>query len=277
MFTPTGKRSLESPENCPQDQKLSRTRDCIGQYRESFQREQVPIPISLSLSKTIISNMDERDKSMLAHFDLMLQKRFESFSQTHIDPVMKELTHYKEENVKLREEVKNCVERISFLEKSVRESNLIFSNVPASENHFSAVEDICKNILKVSDSEVDKLIPVRENKQQKTVTLLATFKSRRIADMIMKKAGNLRGTRIGVSRDLPREERMARDILLKLRRQILNTGTSIKIKVYGKNMYIDKEKLTLENNVFGNSKVDGRVFILEKFNIDFDSILSNTQ
>lgn len=278
MATTNAKRPLESPENLPQDKKQLRSSIYTDhQIQESSKINLSPNHIYPSQSNTTTNNMDERDEKMLEKFDLMLQKQFSLFSKAHIEPMMQELAKCKDENVKLRDEVKSCVDRISFLERTIRESNLVFSNVPASENNLNAIEDICKNLLKVTETDIEKIIPVKENKQQNTVTLLTTFKSRRTVDVLLRKASLLKGTRIGISRDLPKEERMARNTLLKLRREIMNTGTEQKIKVFGKHIVIDKEKFTFENNFLGNSKVDGKVFILENFGINFYSIISNNQ
>lgn len=274
------KRLLESPENIVSDPKLSKHICVEGRLMESQKMNNLQnqnTSVLPSLSNFNEGNLDERDIRMLTQFEKMIQYQFNIFSQTHISPMVAQLSEYKEENSKLREDVRSCVERIAILEKNIRESNLVFTNVPLTENHEKSIEDICKNLIKIGDTDIEKIIPIKENKQQNTVTILATFKSRRTTEVIMRKAGNLKGTKIGVSRDLSREERMARSILLKLRREILNTGVSIKVKVYGKHIIIDKEKLTFDNTSFGNSKVDGRSFVLEKFGISFDSILTNNQ
>lgn len=124
--------------------------------------------------------------------------------------------------------------------------------------------------------EVESAVPIRKNTANNTVTLLATFRSKKTAEAVIRQSRNLKGTGIGVSKDLSKDDRMARNRLLVLRRKILDTGTTSKIKVYGNVMMVDREKLKLKNNVFGNDKVDGVLFIRDQFNIDFNEIFVNT-
>lgn len=279
------KRLLESPENINTDSKISKF-------------DSVSLPASIDMTPPILNphppshdgerdrtidimqkyNLDERDKAMLFAFQQLLDIQFNKFSTEHITPIQSQITECQAENTKLREEVKCCVERINVLENVMRESNLIFSNVPATSDHHKALEDICLNQLKLTAPiTIDKVIPIKENQTTRSTTLLVSFGSRGTAERVIRNAKNLKGTNMGISRDLPKETREKRNKLLLLRRKILNTGTPLNVKVYGNCIIVDKIKLAFENNSLVNDKVDGKQFIHEKFNINIDEIFCTSQ
>lgn len=115
---------------------------------------------------------------------------------------------------------------------------------------------------------------LRVNSNDNTVTALATFGSQKTADNIIKNAKMLKGTGIGISRDLGREDRESRNRLLYLRKLIKEKDTSQRIKVHGNQIAINDTKLFLTNNSFGNKNknINGRDFIFDKFGIDCNEI-----
>lgn len=279
------KRLLESPENNNTDRKISK-----------FDSASFPAPIDMTPpipspqptshdderdSTTGIMqkyNLDERDKATLLAFQQLLNNQFTKFSSEHITPIQSQITECQAENTKLREDVKCCMERINVLENVMRESNLIFSNVPATSDHHKALEDICINQLKLAAPiTIDKVIPIKENQTNRSTTLLVSFGSRGTAERVIRNAKNLKGTNMGISRDLPKATREKRNKLLLLRRKILNTGTPLNVKVYGNCIIVDKIRFAFENNSLLNDKVDGKQFIHEKFNINIDEIFCTNQ
>lgn len=218
--------------------------------------------------------MDERDKNLLQHFDSMLKTRFDAFTDAFITPLSKEILLWKEENEQLKSQVNSCVQRIDFLEKCIRDSNLIFTNVPSTNSLEQSVKDICKGQLKIEGNiEIEKVIPIKRNNEKNTVTILTTFGSKKTTEMVLKQAKNLKGTNIGVDRDFSKEVREARNILLLLRRRILSTGSKVNIKVFGNVIIIGNEKLKLLSNSFGNNKIDGVSYVAENFNINFNDLV----
>lgn len=280
------KRLLESPENYNTDKKIKNIGEKMPFNLSTENNSIIPSQNLLSCSSErdrtndILnnSNVNERDKPLLCAFQQLLDIQFTKFSAQHIAPIESKLAECRAENTKLREEVKTCVERINILEIAMRESNLVFSNVPTTSDHRKALEDICINQLKLNAPiGIDKVVSIKDNTTNRSSTLLVSFASRWTAERVIRNARNLRGTSIGISRDMPKEAREKRNKLLLLRRQILNTGTPLKVKVYGNCIIVDKIKLTLENNLLLNDNVDGKQYILEKFNVNTDEIFSTNQ
>lgn len=207
-----------------------------------------------------------------------MEVQFDKFAKQHIVPIEKKIEECQLTNCKLQEELNICIKRINQLEITVRQSNLIFSNVPTTSYPNKAVEDIRINHLKICRPvPFEKVVDIKSNREKQTSTLLVVFGSRKTTDQIMRNAKYLKGTQIGVSRDLSKEARETKNKLLMLRRKILNTGTTLNIKVYGSNIVIDKIKLTLENNCLYNETIDGKQYIFEKFNINVDEVLDTNK
>lgn len=267
------KRQMESPEHLNQDNKLLKTARNLDLPPESerFQNK------NLSHSAPILANLDERDRTMLDLFKQMIAVQFSEFSTTYIKPLTQQVHDWKEENERLKHDMKVCFDRIESLEKVIREANLVFTNVPNTSDYEKSIEDLCRGQMRTGGNiEVESAIPIKKNLAKNTVTLLASFRSRKTAEAVIKQSRNLKGTEIGVSRDLSKAERQARNALLVLRRKILDTGTTSKVKVYGNVMMIDREKLKLQNDAFGNDKVDGVLFVREKFDINVNDVFVNT-
>lgn len=95
---------------------------------------------------------------------------------------------------------------------------------------------------------------------------------------ILKNAKNLKGSGISVSKDLGKEDREAKNILLLLRKRILEKDSSQKIRVYGNQIIINDIKLTLTKTAFDNKhkKIDGKSYIFDRFSIDVGDIGINS-
>lgn len=269
----SNKRLLESPDSVINHQsKITKSDNKNMPEQLTSQQE---YNITPSLSNAMETNLDERDKTMLVMFKGIIEDQFKTFAKTEIAPLTKEVTDWKEENKALKEELKTCVERINFLEKIARETNLVFSNVPATSDNEKSIEELCTQQLKVgTPAEIDKVVPIGKNENKNTVTLLVSFVSRRTADRVLMKSSHLKGTGIGLSRDYPKDVRNARNLLLILRRKILEMRGNIKVKVYGNTIVIGKEKLTYINNDLSNDRLDGKQYVLDNFGIDFNEICS---
>lgn len=272
------KRLLESPNSVSKESKFTKIDENTTLESKSGHGSHITQkPHNPSLSNTQYTNMNERDKMMLDGFDKMLTSKFESFARTEIDPIRNEVLLWKEENKLLKQQIKSCMERINFLENTIREGNLVFSNVPATNNHVRSIEELCSKQLKVETPvDVNKVVPIHENKEKKTVTLLVSFGSGITAERILMQSKHLRGTGIGLSKDYSKDVRLSRNRLLILRRKILDVNPDVKVKVYGNKIIIDKEKLTLIDNVLSNDKVDGKLFVANNFGINFDEIANAT-
>ncbi|KAL5289759.1 hypothetical protein ACFFRR_009654 [Megaselia abdita] len=262
------KRLLESPETNTQSKKI------LMSHKESFSTSSTMDNISPGNTKA----RDEFEDRMILKFQLMLQSQFTGFAEQYISPINNEIVALKAQNESLIRRLEIQDKKIEDLDRLSRSKNLVFTRLPKSAEYHSIITDLCVNKLKVLEPlSIINLAQIGEEKDKKTVTLLVSFGSTTITSQILKSCRHLRGTNIGISRDISKDEREARNILLILRKTILKLGTSSKVKVVDNKIYIDNQKLTLKNNFFGNDNVDGKKFLEEKFSIKFDEIVTNKQ
>lgn len=286
---------LQSPDQITNISKLHKTtaKEMADIEGISNQKElETPQPQQLSEREQLMVNAITA--SMCRELDI----RFSSFSLQEIAPIrhdiveMKsdisslnaELGALKQENCSLVAKLAKYDEKMCYLERETRETNLIFYNIPTTADLKRTIEDVCKGLLKIQEEiRIQKAVVLREDKTRKTSTALIKFDSSITATTVLMNARNLKETnsRIGISRDMTEDERREQAILMKLKKTIQEkvAGNQIKVKVVGNSIVINqvKLKLKLKSNFFGNSTVDGRTFLQENFSINFDSFLVNSQ
>lgn len=129
------KRQLESPEYTNQGHKLLKPANLTLPPESGIQSN------SLSHSTPSSNNLEERDRAMLEHFEKIITAQFSSFTTTYIAPLSEQVNHWKRENEQLKQGLQSCLDRIESLEKVIRETNLVFTNVPSTSNYERSIED----------------------------------------------------------------------------------------------------------------------------------------
>lgn len=233
---------------------------------------------TIALRMPLATNNDKKDQMILCSKEDILEaikesvaEEFRRHDEEKLIPIINDITAIKEELIASKEERGYEKERLIFLERQMKQRNLIFSNIPLSADPEMAIRETCKDILLIKEAmHFDKVITLKSNQTDNKMNLLVVFGSQSLAEKVLKSCKNLRGTGIAIGRDLCKEDREARDKLLKLRKCIKEKDHSQSIKVYGNEIIVNKVKLTYSCNFFGNKKlkVDGFKYIEEKFGID---------
>lgn len=291
MFNQNQKRLLQSPEQSVASAKFPKPDDSNSMMNTTS---------ATSDSNAVEHTLEPRDQTLLDNFARILcrelDSRFSSFAQHQIAPLKQEITCIKEdvstlksevealkiENCNLQQTIEKYESKVSSMEKDARDFNLIFHNVAKSPNVYQMIKDVCKEVLKVDrDIFLRRCVILKENKQQQTVDVLAKMESTSMVEAILKNTRYLKGaqSRISISKDLSEEDRRDRRVLLNLKRKITNTSKESKVKVLGNSILIDGTKLNYrsKSNYFGNSDVDGKAFLNERFSIDFSSLANSSQ
>lgn len=294
MSKNNNKRLLQSPEQSDNTK--------IVRLIEPTQQESNRLKMDTQSTSVQQNNqnvqLERNDQLLLTEFRNILRTeldiRFATFANAEIAPIKENIQGMKDEIVALKLEVADlktenaCIvgklskaeQTISHIDKDAREMNLIFYKVPRTNNAKEAVEEICVNLMKVQGAlDIRKCIILKS--ANGTNNVLTKFGSPNIVNAVLKNARNLKGSNIWVARDMDEEERQCQRVLLKLKKTIegIDNSKKNKIKVWGKVICIEDLKLTLtlRTNIFGNSKVDGRKFLMETFSIDFDNLLNSCQ
>lgn len=206
-----------------------------------------------------------------------LDARFQNIpTKEELLQVRQELESLKIDCEQYQKEKYGLQNRLTAIERTLREKNLIFSNVSVSTNPAKVVEDICSGNLGVNNVNIKKVIKLKEDRSKNSSTILAEFSDESTVNLLLQQAKRLKGTKIGLSRDLPAETREARNILLKIRKEIqkANSTEKLNIKVFNNKLIVDNVTLILNSNYFGDRKnnIDGRKYLKDNFNVDFDVV-----
>lgn len=283
MFNNNKKRLLQSPEAINPNLKLQRT---VTMLEAEKTTEEI--------------TLEPREKILLDSFAKLvgreLDSRFQSFAQLELKPLKNEVVGVKNDIGSLKTEIETLKEekrqltqkldsfekQIHILDKESRDCNLVFYNVPKTNDIKQAVVDLCRNTLEVTNVvTIQRAIVLKQNRNHETLIILAKFDSSSMVDNILKNVRKLKGagTRISISRDLSIDERSSRRVLLALKNKVKeqDTADKFRIKVVNNHIFIDNVKLTynIRTNYFGNREVNGKAFLLEKFSFDFDNFLVN--
>lgn len=288
------KRQLQSPENSNDITKVTRILE-----------SSIPLVRMSALGTTndsveIPPVLDKNGQLLLQSFREVLCKeldaRFSNFCQHEFIPLKQdvicvkndlgvfkdEVVLLKEQNAILASKLEKSSNQISHLERDARAHNLIFYNVTATANVYQSILDICRTVLKVSEPiSITRSIVLKNHRSTGVLTVLVKFETVGMVYKILGGTKNLKNssTRIGISRDLSEGERKIKSSLLSIRKLINEKDTSIKVKVVGKRMFVDNEMLIFneKQNTFGNSQVNGKDFLMERFSINFDELVANNQ
>lgn len=262
------KRLLESPEGSTQPPKVIR----INTSSVMLTSE----PTTSNPSNTTSSQTKSTD--ILEAIRSAVADEFKKFKDEHIQPIAKDLEVLKSQLEDLKKESESDKDRISLLERELKQKNLIFTKIPQSNDMERSIMDLCSGTLGLGTTlTVEKTVILKSNTADNSSTVLATFGSIKAVDAVLKNVRKLKGTKIGVSKDLSMEERLIKKQLLSLRRALREKHASLIIKVYGNQMIIDEIKFTKSRTYFGNKhrNINARDYILEKYGIDCNEI--NTQ
>lgn len=241
--------------------------------------------------------LDTNGKLLLQSFQQILCKeldsRFSNFCKTEIGPLKHDVSCVKSDLAALKGEIKLLKDQNASLSKKLEKSdsqisqlekdaNLIFYNVNSSSNIRQAILEICRTVLRVGeDISITRTIILKKHPSSGALTVLVKFETLGMVYKVLSSTKNLKssGSGIWISRDLSEEERKIKSSLLIIKKKINEKDTSCKVKVVGKKMYVDSVMFIFneKHNTFGNSQMNGKVFLLEKFSINFDDVVDNNQ
>lgn len=160
----------------------------------------------------------------------------------------KEIDELKEVNEKITKEMLEWKEKTLLLERDLtqidrrqKRSNIVLRGLNDSQAPRATVEDLCSNVLKVDDVKVKD---VRKTFQKNgKMTVVAELADADMVNSVLKSTVNLKGSSISIDRDLTRESREKKSVMMKLKKDLLEQDTSKKI-------IVRDDRLKVDNNWF---------------------------
>lgn len=207
--------------------------------------------------------------SLLASKQDLQQYREEISEVKQQNKDLKKIIHRLEKN---REKDKQQLDR---LDSALRSKNLIIKGIKDVANTNDGVRKLLADILQVN------VEPERTWKMYQSggkATVRVEFKSDQDVQEVLRNTKKLKGTKIGVDRDLSETARIKRSELLKVRKLIMAKTAGIKpenrkrIVVTGDKLKIDNAVFRMEGGVLSCDAEDGLDKLSEIFNLDFTDL-----
>lgn len=268
------KRLLESPESCENTAKI-----CRGEVNPTSVLLKPQSPVLLKPQSPEMGTENNKDDIVQAIRDSIAEE-FRKHDMEKIDPIIRDVAEIKNDIRLFKEERSADQERIRVLERETKNRNIIFFNVPYTQDANRSIIEICKGALKIQEElGIEKSVTLKTNANNQKMTILVEFGSQRFADMVIRNSKLLKNTGIGVARDLCKEDREIRSKLLRIRKIVREKDTSQKVNVYGNVIVVNDIKLTYYRDFFGNKRlnINGYNYFLEKFDINCEEIFECKQ
>lgn len=172
-----------------------------------------------------------------------------------LDAVVDELKMIKHENARLKEKVKTQEERILQLEREVRKKNIVINGVEDVENEDeSEREDKVSTLINKIGVEInmrediDEIIRVGKYSREKKRPILVKLNKERMRTKILQSTKNLKGTKIWINEDYPRDVRVERKMLVHQMKEARNKGCRAQIRY---------NKLIINDEVYTAGDIEG--------------------
>lgn len=168
---------------------------------------------------------------------------------TKLEQITSELGAIKQENLQLKEQAVKQGKRIEFIEREIRKKNLVMQGVEeeVGEEESETTEKII-TVLKKIGTEIDKDKDLEEAKRigiykaggSRPIIIKLVKHSKKME--ILKNAKNLKGSKIWINEDYPKEIQEERKQLIPRMKEARQKGCMAQIKY---------NKLVINNEIFG--------------------------
>ncbi|KAL5274982.1 hypothetical protein ACFFRR_001155 [Megaselia abdita] len=183
-----------------------------------------------------------------------------------------EVNNLKEDNAKITLELNEWKRRTALLERDLaqvdkrqRRTNVIFKGLTENVSPKAAVEEVCAQLLSVTDIEVKgaKKTFQRDGKMSVVVEL----SDENMVSNVLKNAPKLRNSSISVDRDLTRDARQKKAAMMTIKRDLAGIDNTKKIIVRDDRMRVENQWFYWNGEkqlMSGNS--DGKAILSNIFN-----------
>lgn len=193
-------------------------------------------------------------REMFYEFEKRIDNKLDHLaSKEDLQQYREEVAEVKQQNEELKKMIghlKECREKdrkqLERLDFSLRSKNLIFRGINHEANMDTCVRKILCDILQV------KAVPgktVSLHNRNGKATVRVEFGSSEDVQEVLNNTNKLKGTKIGVDRDLPESVRVVRAELLKIRKVIMRKISAMEPK-NKKKVVVMNEKMKIEEAVF---------------------------
>lgn len=237
--------------------------------------------------KSKINKMDNQQpvgnipmNELLGAFRDMLKEEMVDVSMK-LQGIGEELQTLKQENTELKRtisELKKHQEedrkKIEILDQISRRNKLIFRNLPKNERPTEEVQKLCKDTLNISGG-VNINYVRKLNEKGESMTVLVELADQNCISKVLQSTKLLKGTRIGVERDLTRNAQDKRLAMSHLKNQILQEDKSKLIALRGENLKIENKVFYWKSEIFTCGNQNGITELEKLYNKKFVNVNFN--
>lgn len=231
-------------------------------------------------------NMLSQIRELFADFEQKMDQKLSLLAlKQDLQQYIEEVAEMRKQNEELKRMViylNECREKdkkqLEQVQITLRSKNLIFKDIKEEADVDIGVRKILGDILHVKAVPVNT---VRLYQRNGKATVKVEFGSSQDVQEVLRNTRKLKGTLIGVDRDLPESVRAVRGELLKIRKQILGKIVELdpknrkKIIVMNEKMKIDDDIFTIDRGVLMCGKENGIKKLNSIFKLDFLDISIN--
>lgn len=239
---PTGCNTVDSESTNPtQKRKLAETSPESIETDGNVGNMSISGLMSLMTSK-MSAILDEKLKALPTKEDLLEVNESIGQVKTEMGRLSKENEFLKSEIKKLTDERLDDKKIMEWLENGVTNRRIIIKGLKSQRSVYEAARKFFRDIMKI-----DTVLEIEEVRKLNDIsgqmTILVEMRSRSMVSEVLKYTKNLAGTPYYIERDLNKERQMKKKIMLSLKKDILTTNKTKRIRVVG-------DKLIIEGNQF---------------------------
>lgn len=178
---------------------------------------------------------------------------FKELIKSTNDEILEKYDALLEEVGLLKEELKTVKERNNFLENEVnnmekrqKRKNIVLKGLDSRDNPHQAVDNVCKNILKVPSIVIKEARKTFEGNGKMTV--VAELDNEGMVHEALKNSKHLRGTTISLDKDLARDGREKKAVMFNVKKTLMEIDPSKKILVRNDRMRVENEWFHWDGN-----------------------------
>lgn len=196
--------------------------------------------------QTLVTGFDEKMQTLVTRQDIQAYHEEVNMVKVDTSEIKKTLTD-------IRKEMVEDKKKIQFMERTLREKNIIVKGPFSLGNKSQEIRDLFSNKLKISmELEIDEIIEIGK-KGDKFAMVLVQFLRRSSVQVVFDRTKLLAGTEWRIERDYSPEVRKQMKSLLKIKKAIVENivapnDKKIRIKVNGEQMKISNNKFYLRDN-----------------------------
>lgn len=171
-----------------------------------------------------------------------------------LSPILLEIEGLKQENIKLKDDIRKLTTRVEVMDRKSRSSNVVVSGLSCSTitDARSKFADISKNLL-------NSAIPVSSTRMLSSGKFMFCLESSTTVQSILAAKSKLKGKKIFIQKDYTEDDQKKRYNLRRISKSISAKKPNIKVRLGEFCVYIDDKKYTWSSgklNAFSEADSD---------------------